>query len=382
MAPFTLLLLLGTGLLAAIGAGLAVQPATFGELSRIEEIHFLEAFTAAAILYAAAIWLVCTRPSPPRTVALIIAVAVLARLCVLPFAPFNSNDIYRYVWDGRVQAAGINPYRYLPVDPALAPLRDSTPGPAAIYPNINRASYAPTIYPPTAQALFALVGLTAPSIWTMKAVMAVCDILTGLILLLTLRAAGRPPTHILIWLWNPLPIWEFANSGHIDSPGITLAALAIYAAIRLRPALAGAALGAAVMVKFLPAALFPALWRRWDVRTPLAAAAIILAGYACYASVGWRVFGFLGGYVQEEGLETGSSYLLLRLAKLAAPLPPFAGKAYLAICLIALAALSLWIVRKPLPSSPAARADVIGWTASLLSSWRSLLSFRHICRGI
>ena len=72
--------------------------------------------------------------------------------------PLLSSDIYRYVWDGRVQRAGINPYRYLPDAPQLAFLRDP-----AVFPNINRAEYAPTIYPPTAEALFALAAASPPA---------------------------------------------------------------------------------------------------------------------------------------------------------------------------------------------------------------------------
>ena len=75
---------------------------------------------------------------------------VHARSNYLP--PFLSTDIFRYVWDGQVQAAGINPYRYVPAAPELAPLRD-----AMVYPNINRADYAPTIYPPAAQMFFLAV---------------------------------------------------------------------------------------------------------------------------------------------------------------------------------------------------------------------------------
>ena len=88
---------------------------------------------------------------------MILGAALVARAMLLPVGPV-STDIYRYVWDGRVQAAGINPYRYIPADPALAHLRD-----AEIYPKINRADYARTIYPPAAQIVFAAVGqVSAP----------------------------------------------------------------------------------------------------------------------------------------------------------------------------------------------------------------------------
>src|SRR5438445_13850687 len=80
---------------------------------------------------------------------IILAGAVAMRLALLFVEPYLSSDIYRYIWDGRVQAAGINPYRYVPKAPELAQLRD-----AVIFPNINRASYAPTLYPPAADAIF------------------------------------------------------------------------------------------------------------------------------------------------------------------------------------------------------------------------------------
>src|SRR5512146_19254 len=67
----------------------------------------------------------------------------LLRLPLLLAPPYLSNDVYRYVWDGRVQAAGVNPYRYVPAAAALEALRDDR-----IYPEINRRERAVTIYPP------------------------------------------------------------------------------------------------------------------------------------------------------------------------------------------------------------------------------------------
>ena len=95
------------------------------------------------------------------------------RLLTLTAPPILSSDMYRYVWDGRVQLAGINPYRYVPAaDPELAFLRD-----AAVYPHINRAEYAHTVYPPAAQAIFALAAIATPGVFGMKAMMAAFDVL-------------------------------------------------------------------------------------------------------------------------------------------------------------------------------------------------------------
>ena len=90
-----------------------------------------------------------TGPVPRRAVWVVLLVAAAMRLPLIVSPAFLSTDVYRYVWDGRVQAAGINPYRYMPGDPALASLRDDL-----VYPRINRADYAPTIYPPAAQVMF------------------------------------------------------------------------------------------------------------------------------------------------------------------------------------------------------------------------------------
>ena len=113
----------------------------------------IEAFVAVALAQGAVYFAACAlvwrnRGSRPIIV-LIVAVAAAMRLMALFAPPYLSSDIYRYVWDGRVLAAGINPYRYIPTDPQLEHLRDP-----AIWPEINRSNYAPTIYPPAAQAIF------------------------------------------------------------------------------------------------------------------------------------------------------------------------------------------------------------------------------------
>ena len=184
-------------------------------------------------------------------------VAAALRVPVLPAPPFLSTDIYRYVWDGRVQAAGINPYRYLPADPALQSLRDDF-----VFPRINRAEYAPTIYPPAAQMAFAAVGLVWSSVTGVKAAMVGFEVLAVFCLLRLLAAARMPAERVLIYAWNPLPVWDFAGNGHIDAMAIGLVATALLLRARHRDGWAGVALGAAIATKFLPAVVAPVLWRR------------------------------------------------------------------------------------------------------------------------
>jgi hypothetical protein len=108
-------------------------------------------------------------------------------------------------------------------------------------------------------------------------------------------------------------------------------------------------LGIAVMTKFYPLVLFPALWwrdeRGAEWKMPAAVAGVIAFGYACYASVGMRVFGFLGGYAQEEGLESGSRYFLLDLAKRVPGLHELPATVFYAFCAVVFAGLMVWAWR-------------------------------------
>jgi len=258
-----------------------------------------------------------------RAVIAILCIAALMRGIAL-FAPQAlSTDAFRYVWDGRVQAAGINPYRYLPVDPALSALRDEV-----IYPNINRADYARTIYPPTAQISFFLIERLSDSILGMKLAM--------------LRRRGLPTTHVLLYAWHPLPVWEFAGTGHIDALAIGLVMLAFLAESRRASLWTGVVLAAATLVKFYPAVVGPALYRRWDWRMPVAFAVTLCVLYVPYLSAGPAVFGFLSGYADEEGLRSGAGIFLWSLLRAGTHLPEHAVRYFAPLAALTLVAAAIW----------------------------------------
>lgn len=159
---------------------------------------------------------------------------------MLLFAPPNSSDVYRYVWDGRVQAHAISPYRYVPADPALAGLRDAT-----IYPEINRKEYAPTIYPPAAQGIYFAASRLSETVTMMKAAMLAFEALAVWALVQLLAARGLPIVLASLYLLHPLAVWEIAGSGHIDSAAIAFLLLALLAAEKGKRFASGAALAAA-----------------------------------------------------------------------------------------------------------------------------------------
>jgi hypothetical protein len=163
---------------------------------------------------------------------------------------------------------------------------------------------------------------------------------------------------VLIYAWNPLVVWELAGNAHIDAAAIGFAALALLARARGRAALSGAALGAAIAVKFLPAVLFPALWRRWDWRMPATTVVLIVALYLIYIGAGWQVLGFLPGYATEEGIEKGNGIFWLDAIGRFIALPGYAGQVWMALVVLALAGLAVWmmLLRQTLP---AGRGDIV-----------------------
>ena len=356
---------LGLGLVGLTVLGLAlVSGRPVGNPGPGRTLDVVLVQVAAGLLYLAAAALVLRVRLPVRAVWVVLGGALVMRALLLPLAPPLSSDLYRYVWDGRVQAAGINPYRFVPADPRLAFLRDGR-----VFPHINRARTARTIYPPMAEMTFRLAAWLAPGVGGMKAVMLGCDLVTIGGLLELLRLAGRPPAQVLLYAWAPMPVWEFAGNGHVDALAAALVTLALLAAARARRGRAGMLLAAATLVKFLPAAVAPAFWRRWDWRLVGAFTATAGLLYAPYLGVGRRVFGFLGGYVAQEGLLSGHGVFLLDLLRLLAPLPGGAGVAYAAALAAALAFLALRCgLAPPLPAAPGERAGVMARQGAMLGA--------------
>ena len=251
------------------------------------------------------------RTAPIREgLGIVLVLAVAMRVSVAFIDPILSTDVYRYVWDGRVQAAGINPYSFVPADPALSVLRD-----AAIFSNINRADFAVTIYPPVAQAFFYLVTRLGENITVMRLALIACETVTIAVVIDLLRRFDRPVTMVAAYAWHPLPIWEIANNGHVDALMIALAMAGLWLFIRMRPLASAVAIALGMLVKPYLVLMMPALWRPWDWRVPLAMIFTIAICYLPYLGVGAGVLGYLGsGYLDEEDIADGDGFWLVHLA--------------------------------------------------------------------
>lgn len=219
-----------------------------------------------------------------------LAVCVLVRL--VPLAAMPSDDLYRCLWEGRVQRAGHNPYRHAPDDEVLSSLRDEA------WPKINHRDY-PAIYPPIAQMEFLLVASIHPTVHAVKAIHVLWDALTVAVLGACLRRMGRPATWAIVYGLCPLVLTAGAVEGHVDSLMLLLVAMTVWATLTGRWHWAGATLGLAISAKVVAVVLLPwLLWRHW--RSALVAILVLAATYLPYASAGWGLFESLLRFPQAD----------------------------------------------------------------------------------
>ena len=185
----------------------------------------------------------------------VVLFGLLFRVILLFSAPGLSDDVYRYLWDGRVQAAGINPYVYPPASEALADLKDDV-----VFPRVNHP-HVPTIYPPLAQIFFRVCYLIHPSVWAIKTGLVLFDLLTAWFLLGLIRLYDQHPGQLLIYLWHPLLPVEVAGNGHIDALGVSFMVIAFLYLQVGGYARAFAALGLSFLGKFFAICLVPVFFR-------------------------------------------------------------------------------------------------------------------------
>src|SRR5262249_10290312 len=203
----------------------------------------------------------------------------------------------------------------------------------------------------------------------MKGAMLAFEALAVFTLLQLLTARGLPRARVLLYAWHPLPLWEFARSGHVDIIAIAFLLLALLAVQRRSPGFAGIALAAGVLVKYFPIVTAPALYKRWDWRFPVAFVATAAVFYLPYIGAGGKVLGFLGQYLSEEGLEQGSGVFLWQLLGTIVPLHAGAFPFYLALAAIVMAALALLVfLREAKPGADLAGAMLLAVAFTFLFS--------------
>lgn len=253
----------------------------------------MASLTLAGIVYLLAIREFFTTPGfPPRVVVIGLLLAAVWHIAFLRMPAGVDDDIHRYVWDGRLQRLGYNPYLVVPADPAVKALH--TPETRTL----NNPEL-PSPYPPGSQIFFRAVTAIHESTFALKAAFVICDFAIALVLLDILRCSRQGAHLVLVYAWSPLLAVEVAGSGHIDIVGALLLVISAAALRRRWRAISAVALGLAVAVRLLPIVLLPLYWKRVRVRDAALAAAVVGLLYMPFLNHGRIPIGSLGTYVQS-----------------------------------------------------------------------------------
>jgi alpha-1,6-mannosyltransferase len=186
----------------------------------------------------------------------IIITGVLFRITVIPAVPTTSPDVFRYLWEGRIIAHGINPYQVPPDSHMLSQFH------SGIWEKVG-FKYMTSIYPPLAQITF-LIGyiLSGESVWGLKVVYLISEIITLIFLLKLLRLKKINPNYIILYAWLPVPIMEYFINAHIDAVGITFLILFLYHIEKGKNNFSAVFFALSFLVKFYPLMVFPLLIKK------------------------------------------------------------------------------------------------------------------------
>lgn len=254
-------------------------------------------------------------------------------LCILLRVPLlgvePSDDAHRYVWEGRIQQAGYNPFALAPDDMTLAHLRNSS------WEKINHPDY-PAIYPPLAQLEFRLVSMIQPTIATVKNVHVLWDVLTLVVLYMCLIRLGLPTERVVLYGACPLVLSAFAVEGHIDAFMVFFVALTWLAVLYRAWSACALAMGASMSVKFFPVVLLPwfgmslleVLWKHpeegeggghrrgvgpswWGgLLVVVVAVGLLLVSYVPFLDAGWKLAESLRRFALDGTFANAPEHLL------------------------------------------------------------------------
>jgi len=261
--------------------------------SRTGEPSFFIPLAVAGVAYLLAIRELFSTPEfSKRVIVFGLVLSALWQIQFLRMPPGLDDDIHRYVWDGRVQRLGYNPYIVIPGDPALASLHTSETR------TLNNPE-VPSPYPAGAQLFFRAVTSIHESIFALKVTFVACDLAIVLVLLDVLRRSRQGEHWVLAYAWHPLLAIEVAGSGHVDIVGVLLLLVSAAALLRRWRAVAAMSFALAVAVKLLPIVLLPLYWKRVRMRDAALAAIVVGLLYIPFLNHGRIPIGSLGSYVQR-----------------------------------------------------------------------------------
>ncbi len=251
--------------------------------------------------------------------------AILFRLLWLGAVPQLSDDVYRFVWDGRLLWHGFNPYLYRPDQIVQTPEATVARLGHSLFSHLNSPHYF-TVYPPFNQVLFGLAaGLSGKHIfWNivwLRVPILLSEVGTLWLLVKLLRRLRLNPNRALLYGLNPLVILELTGNLHFEAVILFFTLLAIWWLGQGRWVASAGVAAMAVVTKLLPIMLLPLVLRRenWlnQPRNRRLTYAALIGGltlllFAPFASVALvrNLLSSLNLYVQKFEFNASVYYLL------------------------------------------------------------------------
>ena len=194
-----------------------------------------------------------------------IGLGIALRLLLVFAFPLLSDDVYRFIWDGRLVAGGHNPFAHLPAY-YLEPGHGVEGLGQALFNRLNSPNYH-TIYPPVAQAVFTLAAWISPTSWygaavVMKVTLFLTELGSVLLLYRLLLTFGLPTERLLYYWLNPLITVETVGNLHFEGAMVCFLLWSLYLLTRSKYAGAAGAMSLAIASKLLPLMLLPFLLKR------------------------------------------------------------------------------------------------------------------------
>ena len=251
---------------AATGVALAATAPWPGLASWFAALALAQALCAVLFLVPAAR---SGLPRGGRGLAVLLALAALVRAPLLFAPPTLSDDVHRYVVDGRLWSHGLDAWH---TPPAAAP-RAVLAGAPVNHPHLA------TIYPPFAEAVFTALAAPGAGERAFRVFFALCDLATTVLLVRMLARAGRGPWAAAAFALHPLAALESAGSGHAEALALTFLALAFERAAAARRGASVLAFAASAGVKPFALLAAPFLFHSWGRGRTVVALGLALVQY-------------------------------------------------------------------------------------------------------
>lgn len=201
----------------------------------------------------------------------LLAIAMALRCLLLPAAPHLSDDIYRFIWDGRLWNQGINPFTYLPSELISNEMATQLQGiNSELYEALNSPDYF-TVYPPVNQFIFAFATKIFPASLSGSTIIIRMFILLaeGLNLWLLYRlvqSAKLPVRNVLIYNLNPLVILELTGNLHFEAVMLCFVLLSLFFLSKSKVIISAIFFALAICTKLVPLIFLPLYLRRLQFR--------------------------------------------------------------------------------------------------------------------